>query len=79
MKGGNWPEYRDFMVKKYGESFVKRIESERHNIVKFTSDWLIEQRNYIKDEISDLLSMEYDIETQDWNVVDKISDSELPF
>lgn len=31
---GNWPAYRERMIKKYGEEYVKSLEARRHEIVK---------------------------------------------
>lgn len=53
-KAGNWPNYLEYMNNKYGEERVGAMMSGRHQIVKFTHDYLIEKRKEIKQRIKEL-------------------------
>ena len=51
---GNWPEYYDFMVKKYGQSVVDELINGKHKMALYTIPDLLEIEQYYKDKLKEL-------------------------
>ena len=53
---GNLKEYYIFMLNKYGQEEIDRLESLKHQYKKWTVDELLEKEKYFKDKLKELLN-----------------------
>ena len=47
-------EYAEWMMKKYGDDIIKKLNREKQKTFKLTRVWLCQQINYYKKEVKKL-------------------------